>query len=638
MIEPKTAIASILATGTLIALIRVVMLAWRWRVGKEAEIRIAKGILSLPARYLRDVHGIVERRPENARMHAALAGGVLAILILAVVLTTPLGGVVSGWLLVVSCAVATYGVWLQSKRRMPKRPSHLSSGKWGQLTFTFTVFVLSVGLLAVGFLSGTAASSYGALIIAIAAMGIASTGWLTWTITDGPMRHAVAGVVHLMFHSRPARFGASRPDAALRKINLDDARLGVSIVGDFTWTRLASFDACVQCGRCETVCPAFAAGLPLNPKRLIQDLSSNLAPAQSALSYSGSPHPHIELPSVSGGPLTSLIGQNSAGLSEIAPDTLWACTTCRACVQECPMMIEHVDAVIDIRRHQTLVEGAVPGKGAEILDNLDKTDTASGRSLLERLDWAVDLSLPVVVEEKPVDVLLWLGETAYDRRNQRTLRALVKLLRQAGVDFAVLETELDCGDIARRLGDEAGFQRLALANIEILQRMSFNRIVTIDPHVVHSLRNEYCDFGPPLPVQHHTQVLNELVIAGKIAPVQMDTGRVTYHDPCYLGRYIGELDAPRSLLSAISNNFVEMERSGMRSRCCGGGGGAPVTDIAGDRRISDMRMEDVQTVGATKVITACPYCTQMLEGVSQPRAEIIDIAELLLLSTGEARA
>lgn len=614
------------------------MLARRWRVGRQAEIRIVEGILSLPARYLRDVHSVVERRPENARMHAALAGGVLSMLMLALVLITPIGGIVSGWLLVMSCAVATYGVWLQSKRRMSKRPSHLSGGKWGRLTLTFAGLILSFFLLAVGVLSGIATSSYDAFIVVIAAVGIASTGWLAWTVTDGPMRHAVAGVVHLMFHARPARFGTNRPDAGLRKINLDESRLGVSTVGDFTWTSLASFDACVQCGRCETACPAFAAGLPLNPKRFIQDISSNLAPAQSILSYSGSPHPHIELPSLSGGPLTSLIGQNGVGFSEISPDTLWACTTCRACVQECPMMIEHVDAVIDIRRHQTLVEGAVPGKGAEILDNLDKTDTVSGRPLSERLDWAVDLSMPVVVEEKPVDVLLWLGETAFDRRNQRTLRALVKLLRQAGVDFAVLETELDCGDLARRLGDEAGFQRLALANIEILKKLSFNRIVTIDPHVVHSLRNEYCGFGLSLPVQHHTQVLNELVAAGKIAPVQMDTGRVTYHDPCYLARYNGETDAPRSLLSAISNNFVEMERSGMRSRCCGGGGGAPVTDIAGDRRIPDMRMEDVQAVQAAKVITACPYCTQMLEGVSQPRAEIIDIAELLLQSTGEVRA
>lgn len=635
MIEPRTALFVILASGALIALVRVVMLAMRWRIGKGADIRVLAGLYSLPSRYLRDVHAVVERRPENARMHATLAGGVLLSLLLAVVMATSFGSQLIAIVLILSCTVASYGVWLQSKRRSPKRPANLSGGKWSKLTLAFSLLILSVFLLAILLLLRLPVA--GPILWAVTAIGVGAIVWLAWSITDGPMRHAVAGSVHLAYHSRPDRFGAERPDSALRTIDLEAPQLGVENLSDFSWNRLASFDACVQCGRCETACPAFAAGLPLNPKRLIQDLSSNLAAANSALEYSGSPHPHIELPHVSGGPLVSLVGMASNGISEISPDTLWACTTCRACVQECPMMIEHVDAVIDIRRNQTLMHGAVPGKGAEILDNLDKTDTASGRALSERLDWAADLSLPIISEEKPVDVLLWLGETAFDRRNQRTLRALVTLMRQADIDFAVLETELDCGDLARRLGDEAGFQRLASANAQILQNHEFKRIVTIDPHVMHSLRNEYRDFGLALNIEHHTQFLNNLVTTGKLVTSEIDMGRITYHDPCYLARYNGETDASRSLISAISTDFIEMERSAMRSRCCGGGGGAPITDIAGDRRIPDMRMDDARETGANKIITACPYCTQMLEGVSQPRPEIIDIAEALLQATGGAR-
>lgn len=635
MIEPRTALIVILASGILVALVRVVMLALRWRVGQGAQIRVLAGLCSLPSRYLRDVHAVVERRPENARMHATLAGGVLLTLLLVAAMITPFAIQIIAILLILSCAVAAYGIWLQSKRRSPEQPANLSGGKWNRLTLAFSLLVLSVFLLALVLLLRLPVG--GPVLVAITAFGVASIIWLAWSITDGPMRHAVAGTVHLAFHSRPERFGANRPDSALRTIDLEAPQLGVATLGDFTWNRLASFDACVQCGRCETACPAFAAGLPLNPKRLIQDLSSNLAAANSTLQYAGSPHPHIELPYVSGGPLASLVGMGPNGLSEISPDTLWACTTCRACVQECPMMIEHVDAIIDIRRDQTLMQGAVPGKGAEVLDNLEKTDTASGRALSERLDWAADLSLPIVADEKPVDVLLWLGETAFDRRNQRTLRALVTLMRQADIDFAVLETEPDCGDLPRRLGDEAGFQRLASANIQILQSLSFGRIVTIDPHVMHSLRNEYRDFGLFLNVEHHTQFLADLVADGKLEPAEIDAGRITYHDPCYLARYNGETNAPRSLISAICGDFIEMERSGMRSRCCGGGGGAPITDIAGDRRIPDMRVDDACETGADKIVTACPYCAQMLEGVSQPRPEIIDIAELLLQATGGAR-
>lgn len=627
----------ILAFGVLIAMARVALLALRWRVGAAARVPVLAGLASMPRRYLHDVHDVVARRPENARMHAALAGGVLLALVLVAALALHSGTRALSFLILAACAVALYGLVLQARRRLPSRPAQLSGGTWSLLTPAFALVIASFATLSAATLAGPSAAWTISGAIAFIC-GLAGLGWLAWTVTDGPMRHAVAGALHLAFHPRPGRFGTSKPESALRPLDLDAPVLGAETAASFAWNRLIGFDSCVQCGRCESACPAFAAGMPLNPKRLIQDIAGNLSAPETPLGYCGSPHPRIEPARLSAGPVAPLVSDRAGGMLGIAPETLWACTTCRACVQECPMMIEHVDAVIDIRRFQTLEEASAPGKAAEVLDNLDKTDTACGRALSERLDWAADLALPVARADREVDILLWLGETAYDRRNQRTLRALVTLLRQAGVDFAVLEEERDCGDLARRLGDEAGFVRLASENTRILSGLKFGRIVTIDPHVLHSLRNEYRQFGLSLRVEHHTEALMRLVEEGKLKPARREDRRVTYHDPCYLGRYNGETSAPRALLSAISTDFAEMKRSGMRSRCCGGGGGAPVTDIAGDRRIPDMRMDDARETGAQLLVTACPYCTQMLEGVAQPRLEIIDIAELLLAAAGEARS
>jgi Fe-S oxidoreductase len=224
-------------------------------------------------------------------------------------------------------------------------------------------------------------------------------------------------------------------------------------------------------------------------------------------------------------------------------------------------------------------------------------------------------------------------------RYQRTLRSLVKILNAAKVDFAVLGvSESDTGDTARRLGDEATFQRLAQANIATLAALDFKRIVTADPHVLHSLRNEYPAFGGRYIVIHHTALIDELITSGKLPVVKFeDRPALTYHDPCYLGRYNGEFEAPRSVLRKLGANLREMERSGSRARCCGGGGGAPLTDIPGERRIPDMRMGDVRTVGAEIVAVACPQCTAMLEGVAGDRAEVLDIAELVAASL-ETRA
>jgi Fe-S oxidoreductase len=614
---------------------RVAQLGMRWRHGRAAGTAFVRGLADLPKRYLGDVHAVVAREPRTAFMHAALAGGFLAALALSFILEVL--GIASAWaatVLLAALLAMAAGLALLLARRLPARPARLSGGLFLLLPIAFA---LSIVFFAV---SASPLAFRGAMPESVTLMGCAAglfgLGGLAWMI-GGPMRHAVAGTVHLIVHPRPNRF-RGRIDADLRPLDLEAARLGAAVINDFSWNRLAGFDACVQCGRCEAACPAFAAGMPLNPKKLINDLANAMSPAGSPIRYAGSPHPGIAPARFSSGPAAQLVrhGDDEAA-SFLGPETLWACTTCRACVYECPMMIEHVDAIVELRRFETLERGATPGKGAEALDNLRQTDTVGGHDVRDRLDWAVDLGVPLLREGASTDYLLWVGEGAFDRRNQRSLRALVQLLRLAGVDFASLGAgERDTGDVARRLGDEATFQKLARENVAFLSRFSFKRIITLDPHVLHALGNEYSAFGGAWEVRHHSQVLAELLREGRIRLSGPAADAVTYHDPCYLARYNGEIDAPREVIRRTGADLREMQRSGLRATCCGGGGGAPLTDIAGKRRIPDMRMDHVRATGASRVVVACPFCAQMLEGVAEPRPEVIDLAEFLLESVGAA--
>jgi Fe-S oxidoreductase len=609
-----------MARGALVALawlllvgvgVQVARLALVWRRGAPAAVDWRGGLLALPRRYLVDVHAIVARRPAASRMHQAIAGGLLAATLLLLLGAIPAlfrSGLY--WLLVtVAFAVAGVGAALVRRRRVPVRPAALSGGAFLLLPRYLAAYAGGGLLVALG--SGPL-GSIGLILAAYGGVGLLAQ------ITAGPMRHAVAGTLHLAAHPRPARFAIasdSAPESALLPIDLTASRLGIGAIEDFAWNRLLGFDACIQCGRCEEACPAFAAGQPLNPKALIQDFCAASRPG-SASAYAGSPHPGV----TTRGPVLGVLHE----------ETLWACTTCRACVASCPMMIEHVDAVIDIRRHLTLEHGAAPGKADTVLAALRYVGNPSGRAPSQRLDFAAGLKLRVLAPGEAVDVLLWLGDGAFDRRYGATLRALVGIMRAAGLDFAVLgAAEQDCGDLARRLGDEAGFARLAAANVALLATMRFTRIVTADPHALHVLRREYPAFGGQYTVVHHTSLIDDVIAQGQITLAQAGHQPITYHDPCYLGRYNGEIDAPRRVLARLSDGVVEMARSGRNSFCCGGGGGAPVTDIAGKQRIPDLRMAQAAATGASVVAVACPGCTAMLEGVVGPRPVVRDIAELV---------
>jgi Fe-S oxidoreductase len=610
-----------------------------WRVGRPADGTAANwsNVLKIPKRYFVDLHHVVARDPYIAKTHVATAGGAIAAI--ALVFVNYGLGIYSGWLdaaIFIAALVMLAGVFFVWKRRnAPDVPARLSRGPWDTLPWLLGAFALGVALVAIapiGAMSGAIA------VIVALLIGSGAFAMTIGAARGGPMKHALAGLVHLGFHPRPERFVNERraenapytPPTALKPVAIEREQYGVAKPVEFRWNQLLSFDACVQCGKCEAACPAFAAGQPLNPKKLIQDLVGGMA-GESDARYAGSPTPGIAVGGHRGAPTLPIVP------SLIEAQTLWSCTTCRACVQECPMLIEHVDAIVDMRRNQTLVFGEIPGKGPEVLANLRESGSAGGYDLGARYDWAVDLNAPVIEPGRPVDVLVIAGEGAFDMRYQRTLRAFLKLLNAAQVDYAVLGArETDTGDTARRLGDEATFERCATKLIDTLSKLTFRRIVTADPHVLHSLRNEYRAFGAHFEVVHHTALLAELTDGRKLPLAAADTlrgklgdKRITYHDPCYLGRYNGETDAPRKLLKTIGIQVVEMERHGMRARCCGGGGGAPLTDIPGKQRIPDIRIGDARGIDADAVAVACPNCTAMLEGVVGPRPDVLDVAELV---------
>ncbi|ENF8747174.1 (Fe-S)-binding protein [Vibrio fluvialis] len=622
-------LTSLVLTASALAVLGMLRRVLLWRQGQKEPVALIAGLKAMPKRYLVDLHHVVARDKAMSHTHVATAGGfVLSVVLIFAVYVFKLAPQVLSWMLLGSLALMLVGAGFVFRRRL-NPPSRLSQGPWMRLPKSLIAFAASFFLLTLP-LSGLVPAGFGG-----AALSVLLLAGIIWGMGElffgmgwgGPMKHAFAGALHLAFHRRPERFGGGR-STGLKVLDLDAEKLGVEKPSDFKWNQLLGFDACVQCGKCEAMCPAFAAGQPLNPKKLIQDMVVGLA-GGSDKHYAGSPYPGKEVGCATGGAHNPIVN----GL--VQAETLWSCTTCRACVEECPMMIEHVDAIVDMRRFLTLEKGQTPEKGVEVLENLIYTDNPNGYAPQRRSHWAADQDLKLMSDVKHADVLFWVSDGAFDMRSQRILKAFVQILKAAGMDVAILgDEELDCGDVARRLGDDATFQRLAKRNIETLQKYDFNCIVTTDPHAFHVLKNEYPDLYPAqekprYQVWHHTTFINQLAEKGLIELRPHQGGKVTYHDPCYLGRYNGEYDAPRSLLSQLGIELAEMERSGFRSRCCGGGGAAPITDIPGERRIADMRMDDIRETGAELVAVGCQQCTAMLEGVVEPRPQVKDIAEIV---------
>ena len=422
---------------------------------------------------------------------------------------------------------------------------------------------------------------------------------------------------------KPARPALGSPDPIpLNGDGADPSRLGAQVLTDLTWPRVLDGLACIMCNRCQDVCPAYAAGTRLSPAAL--EVNKRFA-MKEAMAYWSRPAraPH-------------------ALLEEVMPaDGVWACTTCAACVEICPVANEPLQDLFEMRRALVMREGRPPTKAGQTLRNIRYAGNPWGYNPEERGDWALDLNVPLLRDVGECEVLFWPGcHGSFDPRGKEIARAVVRLLQKAGVKVAILGEEAWCtGDPARRLGDEALFQQCARRNASTFARYRFKTIVTPCPHCFNALGNEYRALGIDLNVMHHTQYLRHLVAAGKLTFGNGRTMAVTFHDPCYLGRHNGEVEAPRALLAALPGvTLREMPRHGTRSFCCGGGGGGVFFDVESDRRIPDIRLEEARALEPDTVVTACPFCMTMFEGSTLKEGlDIRDIAEVLVERMDDGR-
>jgi Fe-S oxidoreductase len=426
-------------------------------------------------------------------------------------------------------------------------------------------------------------------------------------------------------------FASLKSKGVLTPINLQDETLtkfGVGDIEDLTWKQLLDGYTCTECGRCESVCPANLTGKLLSPRKIIVDTRRRTA-EKSPLMLAGTLDSNQE---ISGKTLLD---------NYITEEELWSCTTCMACVNECPVMIEHVDEIVDMRRGLVLNESRFPPELKTVFDNLERNFTPWGFSHSTRADWSEGLSIPKmsdVGDAKNVDVLFWVGcAGAYDARYKKVSVAFSKLMKHAGISFAILGTEEKCnGDAARRMGNEYLAQTMMAENIETLNRYNVKKIVTTCPHCFHSLSKEYPQLGGNFEVVHHTDFLNQLVEEGKI---KIDNERknsqtITYHDSCYLARYNDVIETPRSTLQATGAQLIEMPRTKDKGLCCGAGGGRMWMEEKTGKRINIERTEEALATGASTVASACPFCmTMMNDGVKAKEAaekvQVKDVAEIL---------
>jgi Fe-S oxidoreductase len=484
--------------------------------------------------------------------------------------------------------------------------------------------------------------------------------------------HIFVAPLNVLFGRRPVALGAVKPLMSDGKpVTLDDIEdmdenttLGVGSVEDFSWKGQLDFATCTECGRCQSQCPAWNTEKPLSPKLLIMALrDASWAKAPYLLAGEerrGSVgEGNATLTKELERPLVADTGDEwfympDDGSAVIDPDVLWSCVTCGACVEQCPVDIEHVDHIIDMRRYQVLVESSFPAELNQLFRGMENKGNPWNLSPTARLDWTqgLDFEVKVVGEDveslDEVEWLFWVGcAGAYEDRQKKTTRAVAELLHMADVSFAVLGNGETCnGDQARRAGNEFVFQGLAQQNVETFKEYKVKKVVSTCAHCFNTLKNEYKDFGIELEVVHHTQLLNRLVREGRLTPVKDGAGahtrKITYHDPCYIGRHNGVYSPPRELLQVLPGaDFVEMPRNSERSFCCGAGGARMWMEENIGQRINVTRTTEAIDTGADQIAVGCPFCRVMLsdgltaaidQGEAREEVEVLDVAQMLLAS------
>lgn len=467
---------------------------------------------------------------------------------------------------------------------------------------------------------------------------------------------------HAHLIAGPANVYLTKIDAPgkIKKIDFEDETqetFGAGKITDFNYEQMIDFYACVECGRCTNMCPATGTGKMLSPMDLIVKLRDHLTLHGAAVTSKQPWVPTFAFSNTKGNQIAmAAAGQGAneaaAGLAYnpsmigdvITEEEIWACTTCRNCEDQCPVMNEHVDKIIDLRRYLVLTEGKMDADAQRAMTNIERQGNPWGLNRKEKEDWRElrdDVVVPTVKEMKKADeefeYLFWVGAMgSYDNRSQKIALSFAKLLNEAGVKFAILgNKEKNSGDTPRRLGNEFLFQELATKNIEEFEKNEVKKIVTIDPHAYNIFKNEYPDFGLDVEVYHHTELLAKLVKEGKLVPKHTLNETITFHDSCYLGRYNEVYDAPRDILKAIPGvTLKEMERNRDTAMCCGAGGGLMWMEEETGHRINVARTEQALSVNPSVISSGCPYCLTMLSDGTKAKeveenVDTLDVAELL---------
>jgi Fe-S oxidoreductase len=472
-------------------------------------------------------------------------------------------------------------------------------------------------------------------------------------VTYSKHLHIAIAPLNVLFARRPNGLGALQPMRSggqvldFEEADPDNDIFGLGKIEDLTWKGLLDLGTCTECGRCQSQCPAWATGKPLSPKMLILDLRDH-AFAKAPYLLAGSDEAREALPdSVKAEAERPLVGDAAAG-GVIDPDVLWSCTNCGACVEECPVDIEHIDHITGLRRHQVLIESAFPQEAAGMLKNLENKGNPWGMGADKRLEWISELDFEVPVVDGKIgddtEYLFWVGcAGALEDRAKKTTKAIAQLLHTAGVSFAVLGPAETCtGDPARRMGNEFVYSMLAQQNVETLNEAGARKIVASCPHCFNTIANEYPQLGGNYEVIHHTQLLARLVTEGKLTPVNPIEEKITYHDPCFLGRHNRVFTPPREIMERVPGvQAQEMHRCKERGFCCGAGGARMWMEERIGKRINTERIDEALGTDPDTISTGCPYCMVMLgdaiaakksSGEAKETLEVIDVAQLLVRS------